>query len=57
VRSLLRWTSLVVAGAILYGVGARRLHLHDFNTFLALLLVLALAITAVFVVTRDEAGE
>lgn len=53
-RSLLRWTSLVAGAAILYAVGVRRLHLHDFNAFLAVLLVLALAIAGVFVVTRRD---
>ncbi len=55
-RSLLRWTSLAASAAILYVVGVRRLHLHDFDAFLAVLLALALAITGVFVVTRGDGG-
>jgi len=57
VRSLLRWTSLVATAVVLYAVGERRLHLHDFNAFLVVLLALALAITGVFVVTRGDRAE
>ena len=55
-RSLLRWTSLVVAAAVLYAVGVRRLHLHDFNAFIGVLLGVALGILAVFRLTRGD-GE
>jgi hypothetical protein len=37
---------------VLYVVGVRRLHLHDFNTFIVTVLALAAAIVAVFVATR-----
>jgi hypothetical protein len=57
VRSLLRWTSLVASAAILYAVGVRRLHLHDFNAFLTVLLALALAVTAAFVLTRGHRAD
>lgn len=53
-RSLLRWTSLVVAGGVLYVAGERRLHLHDFNTFIVVVLAVALAITGVFIATRGD---
>ena len=54
-RSLLRWTSLVASGVVLYVVGVRRLHLHDFNAFLLTLLAVAVAIVGVFVATRGDA--
>jgi len=53
-RSLLRWSSLVVAGGLLYVVGERRLHLQDFNTFIVIVLAVALAIVGVFVATRSD---
>jgi hypothetical protein len=37
---------------VLYVVGVRRLHLHDFNTFIVTVLALSAAIVAVFVATR-----
>jgi hypothetical protein len=56
VRSLLRWTSLVASALVLYAVGLRRLHLHDFNAFLLILLALAVAIVIVHAMTGgDEA--
>jgi hypothetical protein len=57
VRSLLRWSSLVVAAGILYVVGERRVHLHDFNVFIMIVLALALAIIAVFAATASRDGE
>jgi hypothetical protein len=54
VQSLLRSSSLVAAAAALYVAGERRLHLHDFDTFIVLVLGLALGITAVFVATRGD---
>ncbi|HKZ08587.1 MAG TPA: hypothetical protein VJU81_24175 [Methylomirabilota bacterium] len=50
--SLLRWTSLAASGLALYVMGARRLHLHDFNTFIAIVLALAIGIVGVLVATR-----
>jgi hypothetical protein len=45
-----------VAGVVvLYVVGARRLHLHDFNAFLLTVLALAAGIVGVFVATRGDA--
>jgi hypothetical protein len=40
---------------VLYVVGVRRLHLHDFNTFLVVLLAVAVVIVGVFVATRGDA--
>jgi hypothetical protein len=54
VPSLLRWSSLLVALGVLYALGVRRLHLHDFNTFLAVLLVVTGAVVGVFLLTRDR---
>ena len=54
-RSLIRWTSLVAAGVVLYVIGVRRLHLHDFNAFLLIVLALAAGIVGVFMATRGEA--
>jgi hypothetical protein len=43
--------------AALAVAGERRLHLHDFNAFLALLLVVSVAIVAVLAATcGDDAG-
>lgn len=56
-RSLLRWTSLVVAGGVLYALGERRLHLHDFNLFAGVLLALSALIVAIFVLTRGQGTE
>jgi hypothetical protein len=53
VRSALRSISLLAAGAVLYAAGVRRLHLHDFSTFVVLVLALSVAIVAVFVAARD----
>jgi peptidoglycan/LPS O-acetylase OafA/YrhL len=50
-RPLLRWTSLVAGFGVLAVLGQRRLHLHDFVLFLAIVLGLAIAIVAVFVFT------
>lgn len=56
-RPLLRWSSLAAGVAALAVAGHRRLHLHDFDAFLALLLVVAVAIVGVFIATRgDGAG-
>lgn len=41
---------------MLYVVGARRLHLHDFNTFILVLLAVAVAIVGVFFATRGDGG-
>lgn len=54
-RSLLRWTSLVATGVVLYVVGVRRLHLQDFNAFLLTTLALAAGIVGVFLATRGDA--
>ena len=51
-RSLLRWTSLIAGGVVLYVVGVRRLHLQDFNAFLLIVLAVAVVIVAAFVATR-----
>jgi hypothetical protein len=41
---------------VLYALGLRRLHLHDFNAFLMVLLALAVAIVIVHAITGgDEA--
>lgn len=53
-RSLLRWTSLVASGVVLYVAGERRLHLHDFNAFLVVVLAVAVLIAGVFLATRDD---
>lgn len=53
-RSLLRWTSLVGGAAVLYALGVRRLHLHDFPVFLVILLVLSVLIVVVFLLTRAD---
>jgi hypothetical protein len=44
---------------VLAALGHRRLHLHDFVLFLAIVLGLAVAIVIVFVATAkpDDAGE
>jgi hypothetical protein len=39
---------------VLYGAGVRRLHLGDFPVFLLLVLVLSVAIVAVFLAVRDD---
>jgi len=54
VRSLLRWTSLVASGVVLYVAGTRRLHLTDFNAFILIVLAVSIVVAAVFVVTRDD---
>ncbi len=56
-RSALRWISLLVAAGVLYGLGARRLHLHDFATFVVALLVLTGGIVGVFLLTREPPGR
>jgi len=53
-RSLLRWTSLVASGAVLAVLGARRVHLGNFSLFLAVVVVLALAVVVVFLLTRSD---
>ena len=53
-RSALRWASLIGAAAVLYIAGARRLHLHDFWVFLVLVVVLSVAVVAVFLSARDD---
>jgi hypothetical protein len=40
---------------VLYVAGVRRLHLHDFNAFLLMLLALAVVVVGVFVATRGDA--
>lgn len=56
-RSALRWASLAVTGAVLYGLGARGFHHRHFDLFLAAVLGLALLTVVVMVVTaRDESG-
>jgi hypothetical protein len=52
VRPLFRWTSLAAGLAALGVAGHRRLHLHDFDAFLALLFAVAALIVAVFLATR-----
>lgn len=41
---------------MLYVVGARRLHLHDFNAFIVTLLAVAAVIVGVFFATRGDGG-
>ena len=53
-RSALRCSRLLGAAAVLYGAGARRLHLHDFSAFLLLVVVLSVAIVVVFLAVRDD---
>jgi hypothetical protein len=53
VPRLLRWSSLLGSGAILYALGAARVHHHNFPLFLAVVLALALVTVAVFVWTRE----
>lgn len=56
-RPLLRWSSLAAGAAALAVAGERRLHLHDFNAFLVLLLGVSLVVIGVFIATRgDDAG-
>ena len=52
-RPLLRWTSLVVAGALLAWLGAARMHQQNFVLFLAIVLGLAIGIVVVFVSTAE----
>jgi len=41
---------------VLYVVGVRRLHLHDFNAFIVTLLAIAAVIVGVFFATRGDGG-
>ena len=52
-RPLLRWISLAAVLVVLAVLGVARLHLHNFVLFLAIVLGLAVAITAVFVATAS----
>lgn len=40
---------------MLYVAGVRRLHLHDFNAFLLIVLAVAVVVVGVFVATRGNA--
>lgn len=53
-RSLLRWTSLVLTAAIFYAFGVAAFHHRRFNIFLGTLLALSVAIVAVFLATRSD---
>lgn len=56
-RPLLRWSSLAAGAAALAVAGERRLHLHDFNAFLVLLLGVSVVVIGVFIATRgDDTG-
>ena len=55
-RPLLRWSSLAAGVAVLGVAGERRLHLHDFNAFLELVLGVAVALVVVFMATRRDGG-
>jgi hypothetical protein len=41
---------------VLYVVGVRRLHLHDFNSFILVVIAVAAAIVGVFFATRSDGG-
>jgi hypothetical protein len=41
---------------VLYVVGVRRLHLHDFNAFILVVIAVAAAIVGVFFATRGDGG-
>jgi hypothetical protein len=59
-RSALRWSSLVAAGAVLYALGAKGFHHRQFNVFIVTVLVLAVLIVVTFVLTsrpRDGGPE
>jgi hypothetical protein len=43
-----------VAGGVLAALGSARMHLHDFVTFLAIVLGLAIGVVAVFVATARQ---
>jgi len=54
-RALLRWISLIATVIVLGALGAKRVHLHNFHLFLAILIGLALLTVTVFVVTARGA--
>lgn len=56
-RSLLRWTSLVLAAAVLYPLGARGFHHRQFDLFLGIVLGLAALIVVVFLTTSTPDAE
>jgi hypothetical protein len=56
-RSALRATSLVAAGALLYALGARGFHHRHFDVFLALVLGLAALIVVVVVAMSTRPPE
>ncbi len=59
-RSVLRWTSLVLAGAVLYTLGTKGFHHRQFNAFIVTVLVLAVIVVVTFVATSrssDAAGS
>jgi hypothetical protein len=53
-RSALRSISLVAAGALLYGLGARGFHHRHFTLFLALVLGLAALVVVVVIATAPR---
>jgi hypothetical protein len=58
-RSALRWISLLLAAAVMYGLGARGLHHRQFNVFIVTVLVLAVIVVVTFVATSrpDDAAR
>lgn len=56
-RSALRWTSLGVTGAVLYGLGAKGFHHRQFDLFVAVVLGLAVLIVLAFVLTSTDGAE
>jgi hypothetical protein len=56
-RSALRWTSLALTAAVLYGLGARGVHHRHFDGFLAIVLILAMLIVGVFLATARAKAE
>ena len=56
-RSAVRSISLVAAGALLYGLGARGFHHRHFTLFLALVLGLAALIVVVVAATSPREPE
>ena len=56
-RSALRWTSLVLAGAALYALGTRGFHHRQFNVFILTVLLLSALVVVTFVLTSRPGGE
>jgi hypothetical protein len=53
-RSALRWISLLLAAAVLYGLGTKAFHHRQFNIFIVTVLVLAVVIVITFLATSHE---